>query len=126
MEMPLVSVCDSMCKYTFNAWIITELSQQLFKYPPSGNGQKEDLATPGSVQLRQIWAHRTWRKATIRDDWRRIVYTATLQSRVARLLTRPAGRVGSENLQERAGRVQFGQRLKFNFKVYWYLFYFAF
>jgi len=38
-------------------------------------------------------------------------------SRVARLLTRPAGRVGSENVQKRAGRVQFGQRPKFNFKV---------
>jgi len=41
--------------------------------------------------------------------------------RFARLLTRPVGRVGSENLQEMAGLVQFGQRLKFNFKVLWYL-----
>jgi len=45
------------------------------------------------------------------------------ERRVARLLTWPAGRVGSENLQERAGRVQFDQRPKFNFKVPWYLYF---
>jgi len=59
------------------------------------------LPSNGALNIQQLWA--------------------SGGRRVARLLTRPAGRVGSENLQERAGRVQFGQRLKFNFKVSCYL-----
>ena len=40
--------------------IATELSQRLSnKYHPTGSGQYEDLATLGSVQLRQTWAHWT-------------------------------------------------------------------
>ena len=54
-------------------------------------------------------------------------------TRVARLLTRPAGRVGSGRIgsgqkiyrkgRVGSGRVQFGQRPKFNFKVPWYLYF---
>ena len=37
--------------------IITQLLQRLYQYHPTESNQQEDLATLGSVQLRQTWAH---------------------------------------------------------------------
>jgi len=49
------------------------------------------------------------------------MFDFSVETRVARLLTRPAGRVRKFAGNGGSGRVQFGQKLKFNFEVSWYL-----
>ena len=79
----LIDVCGSsaiLLTVHLTRTTVEPLQHVFDKYRPTGSDQQEDLATLGSVQLRQtldLWT--AWRKATTRDEWRHIVDTATLQ-----------------------------------------------